>query len=144
MLIDTEPRTDRKDSRRGLGCWRTAIPTLAWQLAFVISVTAAAAALKKLELTMTLKVLCVLVPLAFGAAFLHSTYELVRRSDELIRRMYLESLSVVAVGVWILAFIAPILEKAGLVDRVDSPWYLLTIGILFITGMGLSHRRYGA
>jgi small-conductance mechanosensitive channel len=145
MLIDTTSRAQPNESPKALsGCWRSALPSLGWNLAFLVSVTVAAAALKRLELSMTWKVLCIVVPLALGAAFVHSTYDLVRRSDELVRRMYLEALSVVAVGVWVLAFIGPILERTGLIERVDSFYYLLVIGVLFVTGMGLSHRRYGA
>lgn len=145
MLSNASQRPlEGESTKRFVGCWRSALPTLGWTLAFLTSVAVAAAALKRLELTMTVTALCVAVPLAFGATLLHSTYEFVRRSDELVRRMYLESLAVVAIGVWVLAFIAPILERTGLVGRVDSSWYLLTIGVLFLAGMGLSHRRYGA
>jgi hypothetical protein len=136
------PRSD-DTLRRTTGCWRDAIPTLGWMIAFLLAVTVSAISTKHLELSWATKTLCVVVPVAFGAAMLRSAYDMIQASDELVRRMYLEALSVTAIGVWVLAFVAPILERAGVVERVDSTWYLFTIGILFLGGYFVAMRRYG-
>ena len=126
------------------GCWRQTWPTLGWTLAFLVSITASVAALKRPDPSLTLKALCVVTPLAFGVTLLHSTYRMIRNSDELVRRIFLEALAVAAIGAWILSFMAPILERAGIFSRVDASWFGLAIGGLFLAGYYSATKRYSA
>lgn len=146
MLIDTTPRAkpNESPSRFGWHCGKEAIPTFLWTCAFLLFAALSEKALKYYELSWAIRVIAVVVPLAFAAAMFRSAFQLVRNSDELVRRMYLESLAAAAVGIWILGFMAPILERSGFVGQVGSSWFLHGVALLSLAGMLFSMRRYGS
>ncbi len=111
---------------------------------FAASYAAAMAALKSFDLPQAGRVAVALSPLPFFAAFLVAEIRLLRRVDELERRIQLEALAVAFPAALTMLMGLALLERAMALSPEDwsyrHTWFFLPL--FYFVGLGIARRRY--
>jgi hypothetical protein len=111
---------------------------------FAASYAGAMAVLKSFELPPAGRIAVALSPLPFFAAFLASEIRLLRRVDELERRIQLEALAVAFPAALLLMMGLALLERAVALSPADwsyrHTWFFLPL--FYFLGLGIARRRY--
>jgi hypothetical protein len=111
---------------------------------FAVSYAAAATALKSLEMPSGVRVAVALSPFPFFVAFLVAEIRLLRRVDELERRIQLEALAIAFPAAILLLMALALLERAIALSPQDwsyrHVWFFLPL--FYFVGLGIARRRY--
>lgn len=117
-------------------CWISA-------LVFGLFYCGAIFAFKLLELSPWMKWLVALAPITSFAIFIIAEIRIVRRLDEMQRRIQLEALAIAYPSAILFVFAIGILKKAGLVDlQIDQPEVWAWIVLPYFIGLVLARKRY--
>lgn len=113
-------------------------------LLFLVTTFGAMGLLESPGLSPALRLTLALLPLAAFAAFIVAEVALIRRLDELARRIQLEALAVAFPGAILLVFGVGFLERAGFsvwgFERLRDMWPLVVLP--YGLGLVLAIRRY--
>lgn len=111
---------------------------------FAASYAAAMAVLKSVEMPASARVAIALLPFPFFVAFLIAEIRLLRRVDELERRIQLEALAVAFPAAMLLMMGLGLLERAVVLSPADwsyrHTWFFLPL--FYFIGLGIARRRY--
>lgn len=111
---------------------------------FAASYVAAAAALKSLEMSSGVRIAVALSPLPFFVAFLVAEIRVLRRVDELERRIQLEALAITFPAAVLLLMALALLERASPLSPQDwsyrHVWFFLPL--FYFASLGVARRRY--
>ena len=111
---------------------------------FAASYVGAAMALKSLEMSSGVRIAVALSPLPFFAAFLVAELRVLRRVDELERRIQLEALAIAFPAAVLLLMALALLERAIPLSPQNwsyrHVWSFLPL--IYFAGLGIARRRY--
>jgi hypothetical protein len=111
---------------------------------FAASYAAAMAALKTIEMPAGARIAVALLPFPFFVAFLIAEIRLLRRVDELERKIQLEALAVAFPAAMLLMMALGLLERAVALKPEDwsyrHTWFFLPL--FYFVGLGIARRRY--
>lgn len=111
---------------------------------FAASYAAAMAVLKSVEMPASARIAIALLPFPFFVAFLIAEIRLLRRVDELERRIQLEALAVAFPAAMLLMMGLALLERAVALSPADwsyrHTWFFLPL--FYFIGLGIARRRY--
>ncbi len=83
-----------------------------------------------------------LLPVAAYAFALTSYLGLIRRTDELQRRIHLEALAIAFPTTAVAVLAAEYLQKAGAIAEIKADYILMTMLVLWGVGFAIAWRRY--
>ena len=112
---------------------------------FAASYAAAMAVLKTVEMpTAGARIAVALLPFPFFVAFLIAEIRLLRRVDELERKIQLEALAVAFPAAMLMMMALGLLERAVVLNPADwsyrHTWFFLPF--FYFVGLGVARRRY--
>ena len=112
---------------------------------FAASYAAAMAVLKTVEMPTTgARIAVALLPFPFFVAFLIAEIRLLRRVDELERKIQLEALAVAFPAAMLMMMALGLLERAVVLNPADwsyrHTWFFLPL--FYFVGLGVARRRY--
>jgi hypothetical protein len=111
---------------------------------FAASYAGAMAVLKSFDLPQVGRIAVALAPLPFFTAFLVAEIRLLRRVDELERRIQLEALAIAFPAAVLLLMALALLERAIALSPQDwsyrHVWFFLPL--FYFVGLGIARRRY--
>ncbi len=131
------------ESSCGLGP-RAWLPPLLWGLAAGLSAGAATVLFVLLKLPLPLRAAVVALPLLLSLGYIACVVRMLRRVDELQRRIQFEALGFAFAATVIVAMAADLLEQAGIVPVIHWGWAGLwtAMALLWAAGNIISSRRY--
>ncbi len=131
------------ESSCGLGP-RAWLPPLLWGLAAGLSAGAATALFVLFKLPLPLRAALVALPLLLSLGYIACVVRMLRRVDELQRRIQFEALGFAFAATVIVAMAADLLEQARIVPVIHWGWAGLwtAMALLWAAGNIVATRRY--
>ncbi|HTX64606.1 MAG TPA: hypothetical protein VMD31_02465 [Opitutaceae bacterium] len=127
----------------GLGP-RAWMPCLLWGLAAGFAAAAATVLFVLLKLSLLARVALIVLPLVFCLGYILCVVRMLRRVDELQRRIQFEAIGFAFAATVVLAMTVDLLEQAHILPSIHWGWATLAgaMGLLWALGNVIAARRY--
>lgn len=111
-------------------------------IAMILSVIVVSWLLKSLELSAALRLALVMAPVTAWIFTLIAYFRLIKRLDELQKRMHLEALAFAFSGLAVAMIACEYLRKAGFISTLKPDYVLMMMMVLWPIGFVIAWRRY--